>query len=194
MLAMAGGKFDVALNPLGEGNSNGLEQIEFLVSAHKGVAPRPLAKVASGGELSRVSLAIQTVTSEIAQVPTLIFDEVDAGIGGRVAEIVGQMLKKLGRKHQVMCVTHLPQVAASADQQWQVTKSAANGGVLSHVTALDGKQRVDEIARMLGGVKITDTTRKHAAEMLGVQKLKSVAAGVHASRLLCGQFGLVQST
>ena len=169
MLAMTGGSFEVALNPLAEGNSSGLEQAEFLVSAHKGIAPRPLAKVASGGELSRVSLAIQTVTSEIAQVPTLIFDEVDAGIGGRVAEIVGQMLKKLGRKHQVMCVTHLPQVAASADQQWQVTKSAANGTMLSHVAVLDDKQRVEEIARMLGGVRITDTTRKHAAEMLGVK-------------------------
>ncbi len=166
-LAMAGGSFEIALAPLAEGNSNGLEQIEFLVSAHKGIAPRPLAKVASGGELSRVSLAIQTVTSAIAQVPTLIFDEVDSGIGGRVAEIVGRMLKKLGARHQVMCVTHLPQVAASADQQWQVTKTAANGKVLSHVTVLDDARRVDEIARMLGGVKITETTRKHAAEMLG---------------------------
>ena len=157
------------MNPLAEGNSSGLEQIEFLVSAHNGIAPRPLAKVASGGELSRISLAIQTVTSEIAQVPTLIFDEVDAGIGGRVAEIVGRMLKKLGSKHQVMCVTHLPQVAASADQQWQVTKTAADGKVLSHVTVLDDKQRVEEIARMLGGVKITETTRKHAAEMLEIK-------------------------
>ena len=167
-LAMAGGSFETALNPLAEGNSGGLEQVEFLVSAHKGLPPRPLAKVASGGELSRISLAIQTVTSEIAQVPTLIFDEVDAGIGGRVAEIVGRMLRKLGSKHQVMCVTHLPQVAASADQQWQVTKTAANGKVLSHVTVLDATQRVEEIARMLGGVKITETTRKHAAEMLGI--------------------------
>ncbi|MBI4189289.1 MAG: DNA repair protein RecN [Betaproteobacteria bacterium] len=165
-LAMAGGSFEVALAPLAEGNSNGLEQIEFLVAAHKDIAPRPMAKVASGGELSRISLVIQTVTSETAEVPTLIFDEVDAGIGGRVAEIVGRMLKKLGRKHQVMCVTHLPQVAASADQQWQVTKTAANARVLSHVTVLDDKQRVEEIARMLGGVKITATTRKHAAEML----------------------------
>ena len=120
--------------PLAEGAAHGLEQIEFLVSAHKGVAPRPLAKVASGGELSRISLAIQTVASEIAQVPTLIFDEVDAGIGGRVAEIVGKMLKELGKAHQVMCVTHLPQVAASADHQWQVTKAAANGKVASRVT------------------------------------------------------------
>ena len=166
-LALAGARFEITLNPLAEGNAGGLEQIEFLVSAHQGIAPRPLAKVASGGELSRISLAIQTVTSEIAQVPTLIFDEVDSGIGGRVAEIVGRMLKILGKKHQVMCVTHLPQVAASADQQWQVTKTAANGKVLSHATVLDEKQRVEEIARMLGGVKITETTRRHAAEMLG---------------------------
>jgi DNA repair protein RecN (Recombination protein N) len=109
------------------------------------------------------------VASRVAQVPTLIFDEVDAGIGGRVAEIVGKMLGQLGRKHQVMCITHLPQVAATADQQWQVVKSTANGKVLSRVTVLDQSQRVEEIARMLGGVKITETTRKHAAEMLGVK-------------------------
>ncbi len=165
-LAMGGGVFDVALNALEEPAAHGLENVEFLVSAHKGMAPLPLAKVASGGELSRISLAIQTITSQVAQVPTLIFDEVDAGIGGRVAEIVGKLLKDLGRKHQVMCITHLPQVAACGDQQWQVAKSAANGKVSSKVTALDKTQRVEEIARMLGGVKITDTTRKHAAEML----------------------------
>ena len=101
--------------------------------------------------------------------PTLIFDEVDAGIGGRVAEIVGQMLKKLGKRHQVMCVTHLPQVAASADHQWQVSKGAAKGAVTSRVTVLAADERVEEIARMLGGVKITDTTRRHAAEMLGMK-------------------------
>jgi DNA repair protein RecN (Recombination protein N) len=168
-LAMAGGSFEIALSAVAEGTAHGLEQIEFLVSAHKGIAPRPLAKVASGGELSRISLAIQTVASEIAQVPTLIFDEVDAGIGGRVAEIVGQMLKKLGKAHQVMCVTHLPQVAASADHQWQVTKAAANGKVASRVNILGSSERVEEIARMLGGVKITETTRKHAAEMLGAK-------------------------
>ncbi len=166
-LAMAGGRFEVMLSAADEVAAHGLESVEFLVSAHKGVAPRPLAKVASGGELSRLSLAVQTVTSRVAQVPTLIFDEVDAGIGGRVAEIVGNMLKQLGGKHQVMCITHLPQVAATADQQWQVTKTAANGKVLSRVTALDKGQRVEEIARTLGGVKITETTRKHAAEMLG---------------------------
>lgn len=163
---MTGGRFEVALDSATEVAAHGMENIAFLVAAHKGMAPQPLAKVASGGELSRLSLAIQTVATQIAQVPTLVFDEVDAGIGGRVAEIVGRMLKHLGGKHQVMCITHLPQVAASADQQWQVTKNTANGRVLSRVTVLDRGQRVEEIARMLGGAKITETTRKHAAEML----------------------------
>ena len=116
--------------------------------------------------MSRVSLAIQSVTSQVSAIPTLIFDEVDAGIGGRVAEIVGMMLKKLGRKHQVMCVTHLAQVAAAGDNQWRVSKTAANGKAVSGVSALDRPARVEEIARMLGGVNITATTRKHAAEML----------------------------
>ena len=165
-LAMAGGQFEIALNAAPEVTMHGLENVEFLVSAHKSMAPQPLAKVASGGELSRLSLAVQTVASQVAQVPTLIFDEVDAGIGGRVAEIVGKMLKQLGRRHQVMCITHLPQVAATADQQWQVTKSTANGKVSSQVAVLERDERVEEIARMLGGVKITETTRKHAAEML----------------------------
>ena len=167
-LAMQGGSFTVALLPLEEGNVNGLETIEFQVAANPGVPARSLAKVASGGELSRISLAIQVATSQVASVPTLIFDEVDSGIGGRVAEIVGQLLKKLGKTYQVLCVTHLPQVAAAADQQWQVSKAAENGVTLSRIAVLKGEQRVEEIARMLGGVKITDTTRKHAAEMLGV--------------------------
>jgi len=165
-LAMAGGQFEITLNAAPEVTAHGIENVEFLVSAHKSMAPQPLSKVASGGELSRLSLAVQTVASQVAQVPTLIFDEVDAGIGGRVAEIVGKMLKQLGRRHQVMCITHLPQVAATADQQWQVTKSTANGKVSSKVAALGREERVEEIARMLGGVKITETTRKHAAEML----------------------------
>lgn len=168
-LAMSGGVFDVALNALEEPAAQGLESIEFLVAAHKGMTPQPLSKVASGGELSRISLAIQTITSQVAQVPTLIFDEVDAGIGGRVAEIVGKLLRELGKKHQVMCITHLPQVAACGDQQWQVAKSTANGKVASKVTVLDKHERVEEIARMLGGVKITATTRQHAAELLGVK-------------------------
>ena len=169
-LAMTGGVFEIALEALAEPSLHGLEQIEFRVSAHQSMAPQPLAKVASGGELSRLSLAIQTVASQVAQVPTLVFDEVDAGIGGRVAEIVGKMLKALGREHQVMCITHLPQVAARADHQWQVAKTMSKTKVASRVVALDADQRVDEIARMLGGVKITETTRKHAAEMLNVSE------------------------
>ncbi|MGQ0525746.1 MAG: DNA repair protein RecN, partial [Betaproteobacteria bacterium] len=168
-LAMAGGVFQVALDALAAPAAHGLEDASVLVSAHKGMPPQPLARVASGGELSRISLAIQAVTSRVAQVPTLIFDEVDAGIGGRVAEIVGRMLKLLGKGHQVMCITHLPQVAASADHQWRVEKATDHGKVSSSVTVLDAAQRVEEIARMLGGLKITETTRRHAAEMLGVK-------------------------
>ena len=167
-LAMQGGQFAVALLPLDEGNVHGLETVEFQVAANQGSPLRNLAKVASGGELSRISLAIQVAASRAATVPTLIFDEVDSGIGGRVAEIVGALLKQLGRRHQVMCVTHLPQVAAQADAQWQVSKGAQNGTTLSHIRVLAAEERVEEIARMLGGLTITDTTRKHAAEMLGV--------------------------
>lgn len=167
-LAMQGGSFAVALSPLAEGNACGLEAVEFQVAANPGAPARSLAKVASGGELSRISLAIQVATSQIASVPTLIFDEVDSGIGGRVAEIVGRLLKQLGRDYQVLCVTHLPQVAAAADHQWQVNKIVENGVTLSRIVVLDGGQRIEEIARMLGGVKLTETTRKHAAEMLGM--------------------------
>ncbi len=167
-LAMQGGHFAVVLLPLSQGNVNGLETIEFQVAANPGMPPRSVARVASGGELSRISLAMQVATSQIASVPTLIFDEVDSGIGGRVAEIVGLLLKQLGREYQVLCVTHLPQVAAMADSQWQVSKTVENGTTLSRIEVLKGNQRIEEIARMLGGVTITDTTRKHAAEMLGV--------------------------
>jgi DNA repair protein RecN (Recombination protein N) len=165
-LAMQGGSFAVELLPLAEGNAYGLEEVEFQVAANPGVPARSLAKVASGGELSRISLAIQVATSRVASVPTLIFDEVDSGIGGKVAEIVGKLLKKLGKDYQVLCVTHLPQVAATADHHWCVSKAVEEGVTLSRITVLKGEQRVEEIARMLGGVKITETTRKHAAEML----------------------------
>ncbi|AEJ02346.1 DNA repair protein RecN [Nitrosomonas sp. Is79A3] len=169
MIAMVGGEFSVALIPIEHGNANGLEQIEFQVAAHKGLPLRPLAKVASGGELSRISLAIQVITSKVGVVPTLIFDEVDVGIGGQVAEIVGNLLKKLGKERQVLCITHLPQVAATGDQQWQVVKSAdktESQQIVSQINILDKQERVEEIARMLGGVNITETTRQHAAEML----------------------------
>lgn len=170
-LAMEGGKFAVALKTLEQGNASGLEQIEFQVAAHKGVSLKPLAKVASGGELSRISLAIQVITSKSVSVPTLIFDEVDVGIGGRVAEIVGQLLKQLGKKRQVMCITHLPQVAATGDHQWQVAKSEADGSqqISSRIKVLNESERVEEVARMLGGVKITEATRRHAAELLNLK-------------------------
>ena len=165
-LAMQGGSFAVPLTPLDEGNAYGLEAVEFQVTTNPGTPLRNMAKVASGGELSRISLAIQVAASQVATVPTLIFDEVDSGIGGRVAEIVGALLKQLGQRHQVMCVTHLPQVAAMADAQWQVSKSVCNDVTLSTISVLKQAERIEEIARMLGGVKITETTRKHAAEML----------------------------
>ncbi|MDR0481236.1 MAG: DNA repair protein RecN [Gallionellaceae bacterium] len=166
MLAMQGGRFAVALTPLAEGGAHGLEAVEFQVASNPGTPLRGLAKVASGGELSRISLAIQVSTMIAAAVPTLIFDEVDSGIGGRVAEIVGRLLRQLGQRHQVMCVTHLPQVAAMADAQWQVNKITRDGVTLSRIRVLGKDQRIEEIARMLGGEKITETTRRHAAEML----------------------------
>jgi DNA repair protein RecN (Recombination protein N) len=167
-LAMAGGQFAVALVPLPEGGAAGLESIEFQVTANPGQPLRPLAKVASGGELSRIGLALQVIASQSNTAGTLIFDEVDVGIGGRVAEIVGQMLRQLGQDRQVLCVTHLPQVAARAHWQWSIAKEMREGETCSRVTALDPVTRIEEIARMLGGVKITDTTRQHARELLAL--------------------------
>ncbi|MDR1423506.1 MAG: DNA repair protein RecN [Azoarcus sp.] len=164
-LAMAGGRFEAALMP-GEPSAHGNEAVEFRVAANQGQVLRGLAKVASGGELSRIGLAIQVMTSRDSATPTLIFDEVDVGIGGRVAEIVGQLLHRLGKDRQVLCVTHLPQVAACADWQWQIAKETHAGQTLSTVAPLDEAARIEEIARMLGGLNITETTRKHAAEML----------------------------
>jgi DNA repair protein RecN (Recombination protein N) len=167
-LAMAGGRFEVALEPQDAPAAFGMETVEFRVAANAGQPPRALAKTASGGELSRIGLAIQVIASAASEAPTLIFDEVDVGIGGGVAEIVGRLLKQLGRERQVLCVTHLPQVAAQADWQWSIAKENIDGVTLSRVTPLDAAGRIDEIARMLGGVKITDTTRRHAREMLGL--------------------------
>jgi len=166
-LSMAGGCFQIALLPESEGSANGFERVEFQVAANPHQPLRPLAKVASGGELSRIGLSIQVITSESQAVPTLIFDEVDAGIGGRVAEIVGLRLRQLGERRQVLCVTHLPQVAAQADWQWRVQKENGKNGTVSRLVELDRDGRVEEIARMLGGVLITETTRSHAAELLG---------------------------
>jgi DNA repair protein RecN (Recombination protein N) len=165
-LALGGGRFEVGLLPVEGGNAAGMEQIEFRIAGLAGSEPRSLAKVASGGELSRISLAIQVVASQAARVPTLIFDEVDVGIGGGVAEVVGRLLRELGAERQVLCVTHLPQVAARANWQWQVSKVAVADQLRSHVATLTGEARVEEIARMLGGVEITAITRQHAREML----------------------------
>ena len=168
-LAMNGGQFEVVLTPLPAGNATGLEHIEFHIAAHKNLPLQPLSKVASGGELSRISLALQVIASKTIKIPTLIFDEVDVGIRGDVAEIVGNLLKKLGQERQVLCITHLPQVAAAGDQQWQVIKVQSqknNQSVLSEISVLNQQQRIEEIARMLGGITITETTRQHAAEML----------------------------
>ena len=165
-LALSSGRFEVALLPVAEGAVYGLEQVEFRIGGLAGSEARPLAKVASGGELSRISLAIQVLTSRSASVPTLIFDEVDVGIGGGVAEIVGRLLHELGSERQVLCVTHLPQVAAQANWQWQVSKSTRDGLTLSAIRPLDEAGRVQEIARMLGGVEITDITLSHARELL----------------------------
>ena len=165
-LSMNGGRFVVALNPC-EPAAYGLEQVEFLVAGHAGVAPRPLAKVASGGELARISLAIAVITANATTVPTLIFDEVDTGIGGGVAEVVGRLLKRLGGGRQVLCVTHLPQVASQANEHFQVAKGTTSAGkTVSRIDVLDTKARVEEVARMLGGIEITETTRKHARELL----------------------------
>ena len=165
-LNMTGGRFAVGLNPC-EPGSSGLEQVEFLVAGHAGVAPRPLAKVASGGELARIALAISVITSNATTTPTLIFDEVDSGIGGAVAEVVGRLLKRLGQQRQVLCVTHLPQVASQANQHFQVAKGTTPAGkTVSHIDVLDSKSRVEEVARMLGGLEITAITRKHARELL----------------------------
>lgn len=169
-LAMAGARFEIAVRAVEEGCASGLETVEFLVTANPSQPLRPLAKVASGGELSRIGLAIQVIASRNAATPTLIFDEVDVGIGGRVAEIVGRLLKQIGSDRQVLCVTHLPQVAAQADWQWTIAKETRDGQTLSRVKSLAPVERVEEIARMLGGVHITDTTRDHAAEMLGLQR------------------------
>jgi DNA repair protein RecN (Recombination protein N) len=164
-LSMAGGRFDIALNAC-EPAAYGLEQIEFLVAGHAGTIPRALAKVASGGELARIALAISVITSSATATPTLIFDEVDSGIGGGVAEVVGRLLKRLGQDRQVLCVTHLPQVASQANRHFQVSKHGMDGKTVSRIDQLDAKTRVEEIARMLGGLEITATTRKHARELL----------------------------
>ena len=171
-LGLPGGRLEVQLQKLDAPAQHGLEDIGFLVAGHAGSTPRPVGKVASGGELSRIALAIAVTTSELGEAGTLIFDEVDSGVGGAVAETVGRLMKQLGQHRQVLAVTHLPQVAACADHHLLVSKAAANGQVSSQVRTVNGEERVGEIARMLGGEKLSATTLAHAREMLGDATLK----------------------
>ena len=169
-LGMQGGPFEVALNPCQQPMQNGLEEVSFLVAGHAGSTPRPVNKVASGGELSRMALAIAVTTSQLGTAQTLIFDEVDAGVGGAVAETVGRLMKQLGIDRQVLAVTHLPQVAACADHHLVVAKQLKGSSTVSSVATVEGEQRVLEIARMLGGERLSGTTLAHAKEMLQPRK------------------------
>lgn len=179
-LGMGGGVFEVALTRHDTPQSHGLESAEFLVAGHAGSTPRPMAKVASGGELSRIALAIAVTTSQLARhgdeaAGTLIFDEVDAGVGGAVADTVGRLMKQLGTSRQVMAVTHLPQVAACADHHFVVAKAAHEGRTRSDITGVQGEARVAEIARMLGGERLSNTSLAHAQELLSVAAVQSPA-------------------
>jgi DNA repair protein RecN (Recombination protein N) len=176
-LAMIGGRFAVAVTPVDPDSAGafGVDRVEFLVSANPGQPLAPLAKVASGGELSRISLGIQVATAQTGSIPTLVFDEVDVGIGGGVAEIVGRLLRTLGEARQVLCVTHLPQVAAQAHHHLQVRKFARDGATYAAIAGLAEEERVGEIARMLGGREITDKTLEHAREMVARSQAEAPA-------------------
>lgn len=166
-LAMENAKLTVSLIPqTDKPSANGLEEVEFLISTNPGQSPRPLAKVASGGELSRISLAIQVITAQTSATPTLVFDEVDVGIGGATGDVVGKLLRQLGEKGQVICVTHLAQVASKGHQHLQVVKTANKTSAQSTLVELGGDAKVEEIARMLGGIKVTEQSLAHAREIL----------------------------
>ena len=167
-LGMPGGVFEVAITSLDDNSAKpwGIDEVDFLISANPGQSPQPLARIASGGELSRMSLAIQVIASDASAIPTMVFDEVDSGVGGSVAEMVGRRLRELGSQRQVLCVTHLPQVASLADQHFRISKVSDGKTTRTGVRLLDKNERIDELARMLGGVEITKKTREHAAEML----------------------------
>lgn len=169
-LSMANCQFKIALEPREDNkpNAQGCEEIQFLVSTNPGQTPQPLAKTASGGELSRISLAIQVVTAQTSAIPTMVFDEVDVGIGGAIAEVVGNLLQKLGEKGQVLCVTHQPQVASKGHTHLFVSKQSTKKTVSTALQVLDEQEKIEEIARMLGGIAITDQSRAHAKEMLAI--------------------------
>jgi DNA repair protein RecN (Recombination protein N) len=196
-LGMPGGVFSVSVEsrPDADCAEHGADDVEFLVSANPGQPPRPLARVASGGELSRISLALQVATLNAAHLPCLVFDEVDAGVGGAVAEMVGRQLHTLAAARQVLCVTHLAQVAAQADRQLRVSKLTADGATRTAVQALDAEDRVEEVARMLGGAQITTRTREHAREMLeaagraGPVAVRPASSGAGRPRARSGRAG-----
>jgi len=169
-LGMQGGQFEVQLQPSSQPLQSGLEDIVFLVAGHAGSTPRPINKVASGGELSRIALAIAVTTSQLGTAQTLIFDEVDAGVGGAVAETVGRLMRQLGADRQVLAVTHLPQVAACADQHLVVSKQLQGRSTISSVTTVENTGRVTELARMLGGEHVLASTLAHARDMLLTQE------------------------
>ncbi len=182
-LGMQGGAFDVALNALEAPTEAGLEDVGFLVAGHAGSTPRPVGKVASGGELSRIALAISVVTSQLGTAQTLIFDEVDSGVGGAVAETVGRLMKQLGVDRQVLAVTHLPQVAACADQHLVVAKQLIGQQTESSVSPVLGSARVDEIARMLGGERVSEATLAHATEMIANNTTNTPATAKNTSKI-----------
>ncbi|HEX7030403.1 MAG TPA: DNA repair protein RecN, partial [Gammaproteobacteria bacterium] len=167
-LGMSGGRFAIAVERDAKARFgvHGLDRIDFQVAANPGQPLAPLAKVASGGELSRISLAIQVIASDASDMPVMVFDEVDAGVGGGIAELIGRRMRALGSKRQVFCVTHLPQVASQAHHHYKVEKIAGKDHTRTTIAKLNDAVRVEELARMLGGVKITDTTREHAREMI----------------------------
>jgi len=173
-LGMPGGTFEVELTALDEDSAQswGIDAIEFLISANPGQKPQPLAKIASGGELSRMSLSIQVIASDGSAIPTMVFDEVDSGIGGGVAEMVGRRLQEIGENRQVLCVTHLPQVASLADHHFRISKVTDGKSTRTGLQVLGNDERIEELARMLGGVEITTKTLAHAAEMLAGARQK----------------------
>jgi DNA repair protein RecN (Recombination protein N) len=165
-LGMPKGQIEITISPLAKMQPHGLDKVEYQVSTNLGVAPDALAKIASGGELSRISLAIQLITTQQGSTPTLLFDEVDVGIGGATAALVGQLLRKLGERLQVFCVTHQAQVASCAHHHFVVEKHSDNEHTYAHIVSLAHAEKIDEIARMLGGLTITEQTRSHARELL----------------------------
>jgi DNA repair protein RecN (Recombination protein N) len=173
-LGMPGGTFEIALSRLDDESARpwGMDDVEFLISANPGQKPQPLAKIASGGELSRMSLAIQVIASDGSEIPTMVFDEVDSGVGGGVAEMVGRRLQEIGENRQVLSVTHLPQVASLADQHFRISKVTDGKSTRTGLQVLGNDERIEELARMLGGVEITQKTLDHAAEMLAGARRK----------------------